>query len=721
MNLVRTREGEAFDPKTVEDDYQRIYGLKRFSDVEAKVEPTETGVVVVFDVHEQRLINSVGFRGNMQVSTLDLRNAVDVKVGEAIDRFRISVAKRAIESTYREKNFPFAHVEVDEQELTRHGELNFDITEGPLVRVRKVGFVGNNSFTSDRLKDQIRTAYWIWIFRPGTFDPETVDEDKGFFDVRVGRKLVFSPELDEMQVNFVIEEGPRYKIDRISFKGNAGVTEARFREKIKLVEGSYYDYEILQRDIREIVRAYSPYGYIYQPQSDNPEYLRIETKPVFRKDAGKIELVYEISEGKPFQLGRILVKGNYKTQDKVLLREMRVAPGQLYNSAEIADAADRLRSIGYFSSVSVTPIGEQRDVRDLLIEVQEGRTASFNIGAGVNSNGGVAGNLTFEQRNFDIGNWPNNWRDMLSDRAFTGAGQIFRATFEPGTEQTNASLRFVEPYIFDQPYSLSTDFYLRTRFREVYDDRRVGSKIGVGKRFNYIWSGQVYVRGEDVKIYNVETPKSDRAPEIVEAEGHSTLTSVGAVIRRNTLPPGFFPYRGTDTKLEYESFGLIGGDVNFQRITLAFDAFKTVYEDLLDRRTILGLHLDTGYDIGDSPFYERFYGGGIGSVRGFSYRGISPRSGKEDDPIGGDFNLTGSVELGFPLVGDSFRGVVFSDAGTVEPTYKVGTIRSSVGAGIRLTLPFFGQAPLALDFAYPINKAEKDETQFISFSFGLSR
>jgi outer membrane protein insertion porin family len=367
----------------------------------------------------------------------------------------------------------------------------------------------------------------------------------------------------------------------------------------------------------------------------------------------------------------------------------------------------------------VTPIGDDPQYRSLLVELAEARTASFNIGAGINSNGGIGGNLTFEQRNFDIANWPNSWRDLLSDRAFTGAGQLFRASFEPGTEQTNASIRFVEPYIFDQPYSLSTDLYLRNRFREVYDERRIGSKVGVGKRFNYIWSGQIYARGEDVEVSNVEHPNSDRAPEILEFEGHTTLTSLGALLRRNTLPPGFYPWQGSDSKLELEAFGLLGGQVHFQKLTYSFDTYKTVHEDLLDRKTILGLHLETGYDFGDSPFFERFYGGGIGSVRGFAYRGISPRSGPEDDPVGGDFELVGSLELGFPIVGEGFRGVIFTDAGTVDPTYKVSTIRSSVGAGIRLTLPFLGQAPLALDFAYPTTKRSEDDTQFISFSFGL--
>jgi outer membrane protein insertion porin family len=142
---------------------------------------------------------------------------------------------------------------------------------------------------------------------------------------------------------------------------------------------------------------------------------------------------------------------------------------------------------------------------------------------------------------------------------------------------------------------------------------------------------------------------------------------------------------------------------------------------LLDRRTILALHLDAGYITGDAPFFERFYGGGIGSIRGFEFRGVSPRSGPGDDRVGGDFALAGSAELGFPLVGEQLRGVVFSDFGTVEPDFEIGTFRSSVGAGFRLVIPFLGQTPIAVDFAVPLSKDEQDDTQIISFSLGIER
>lgn len=728
LNVVRTREGDAYDPQTVQEDYQRIYALRKFSNVEAKVEPTPTGVIVIFTVEEQNQITSIAFRGNDDVSTEDLLPLINLKTGEAIDRFRISVARESIENHYHDKNYPFAHVDVPPEPLSQRGELVFNIVEGPNVRVRNIEFVGNRSFTTDRLKGQIQTKTWIWIFRPGTFRPETVEddvaalrryyEDKGFFDARVGRKIIVSPDQREIQVNFLIEEGPRYTINSVVFQGNQSVSEAELRKDLKLQKGVAFDRAILQRDIRQMVKVYSPFGFIYLPQSEDPEYLDIGDRVLFSREPGQVDLVYDISEGKPFKIGQILVKGNSKTQDKVVLRELRVAPGQLYNSAELADAVDRLRGTPYFQSVDITPIGDAPEHRDVLVQVTEARTASFNVGAGVNSNGGVGGNLTYEQRNFDIANVPASGRDMFTDRAFTGAGQNFRASFEPGTESTNAALRFSEPWLFDQPYSFSGEVYLRDREREDYDDKRIGGRVSFGKRFNYVWSALLTLRGEDVEIDDIQDPLV-RAPEIVDLEGHSTLTSVAGQIRRDTTDRGWLPTRGSETTFGWESYGALGGDFQFQKLTASWNLYQTVREDLLDRKTILSYHLDTGYLYEDAPFFERFYGGGLGSVRGFEFRGISPRSGIDEDRVGGDFFFAGTVELNFPLVGDTLRGVVFSDFGDVEPKFEFGTIRVSAGAGIRLFLPFFGTTPLAVDLAGPINKDQEDDTQVVSFSFGF--
>ena len=270
----------------------------------------------------------------------------------------------------------------------------------------------------------------------------------------------------------------------------------------------------------------------------------------------------------------------------------------------------------------------------------------------------------------------------------------------------------------DQPYGFGSEAYLQNRIRDVYTDQRIGGRLSLDKRFDYVYSARLSLRGENVYIHNIQD-KEVRAYQILEAEGNSTLTSVGLSFRRDTSNRGLVPSRGTTTTIGWESFETLGGDYNFQRFTAGFDWYQTLAEDLLDRKTVFGLHLDAGYITGDDPFFERFYGGGIGSIRGFSYRGVTPRSGPDDDGIGGAFMITGTAEVSVPLYAETLRGVVFTDFGTVEPNVELGTIRTSVGAGVRLTLPFLGQVPIAIDFAIPITKDDQDDTQIISFSLGF--
>lgn len=770
LNQVRTHVGSRFDPATVQADYQRIYGLNRFSDVQASVEPLGTGVNVIFKVTEQKLVHEVRFVGNFHISTDDLLKAINLKPGESLEPFRISLAKRNLLALYRERNFPFTHIDVSANVMSRTGNVVFHIVEGPYVRIRKIRFIGNHSFTYSKLNGQIQTTRWYWIFNAGTYDPSEVDDDvatlqrfyesHGFFDARVSRKLVFSPDESNLEIDFLIHEGVRYRVDKVSFVGNEKLSDANLRAGLKMILGRYFDADLVQRDLHTIVKDYSPYGYIYDPQSNDPNYLQIGkpnypfvARVVYHPKPGTVELVWEINEGKPFRLGRIIVKGNSRTQEKVVLRYLHMAPGQLYNSGEIASALDRLRGTPYFDNITITPIGNAPNTRDLLVDVHEARTANFSVGAGVNSNGGVGGNISFVQKNFDIGNVPTSFRDILSDRAFIGAGQLFKVTFAPGTQVNDASILFSEPFLFDQPYSMTDQAYYQDWIREHWDERRAGGRITFGKQFNYVWSGSVTLRAEDVDINHIDDyepltnrkvvvdhgtnlPRVNphtgavvteyttrRAPEIIAAQGHHTLTTVGFGLRRDTTNHGPLAYKGTNASINYEYYGGMGGAYNFNKITAGFEAYQTVTNDLLDRRTVLGFHLNAGYipeGAYETPFFERFYGGGIGSLRGFEYRGVSPRAGRDLDPVGGNFFTTGTLELNYPIYGEGLRGVVFSDFGTVEPDIRIHTIRASVGAGIRLVLPFLGNAPLALDLAVPVSKSNEDQTQFFSFSFGSS-
>lgn len=734
LNVIRTEVGEPFNLDVVTEDYQRIYALRRFSRVEALYENTPAGVRVVFNVEEQPLLDTVTFRGNEAIDTERLRDLVEFESGRSFDPILLAFAKGAIEELYRSRNYAFVNVEVIRDEENRR--VVFDIVEGPRVLVRNIDYVGARSFGESRLGKQIGSrVYWPLglLGHSGRYDPRQVSDDvaalkqfyrdRGFFDVRVGRKIIFSPDLTEAQIDFLIDEGKRYVISEVRFDGNERLTDDQLRAATQIEPGDVYDADGIQLARRELIEAYSPFGLIYSPpppgEGPDPDYLSIVDTEIFELEPGKLDVQFTINEGKPFRVGNIEIRGNGRTKDKVLLRQFDLAPGQLYDSDAVQSGQRRLQALNYFDRLSVTPIGDDPDMRDLLIEVEEGSTALFTFGGAVSSNGGVVGTIRYEQRNFDIFDWPESAGDTLRGDAFVGAGQNLRIILEPGTFRTNAQVAFYEPYLFDQNFGFGTDAYYRSyRYRE-YQDRRAGGKVRFVPRIGRNFSTGISFRGEDVRIHDIDEPIAERAPEYLQYEGNTTLTSIGGEIGYSRLDNPMIPSQGVKLGGGWESFGLLGGDPNFQRLSASFNGFLPLHRDLTDRPTVLEMRADSGFIYNDAPFFERFYAGGFGSVRGFRYRGISPRSGPSDDAVGGDFSFTGSAGLGFPLYGETLRGVVFSDFGTVESDLEFGTIRSSAGFGFRLNFEALGNVPIAFDLAWPLNRTDEDDTQVFSFSLGL--
>lgn len=734
LNVIRTQVGEPFNLDVVTEDYQRIYALRRFNRVEALYENTPAGVRIVFNVEEQPLLDTVTFRGNEAIDEERLRALVEFESGRSFDPILLAFAKGSIEELYRSRNYAFVNVDVIRDEAT--GRVIFDIVEGPRVLVRNIDFVGARNFGESRLGKQIGSkVYWPLglLGRNGRYDPRQVDDDvaalkqfyrdRGFFDVRIGRKIIFSPDLTEAQIDFLIDEGRRYVISDIRFEGNERLTDAELKAALQLAPGEVYDADRIQLARRELIKAYSPFGLIYSPpppgEGADPEYLSIVDTEIFELEPGKLDVQFTINEGKPFRVGNIEIRGNGRTKDKVLLRQFDLAPGELYNSDAVQSGQRRLQGLNYFDRLSVTPIGDDPDMRDLLIEVEEGSTALFTFGGAVSSNGGVVGTIKYEQRNFDIFDWPESGGDLLRGDAFVGAGQNLRIILEPGTRRSNAQVAFYEPYLFDQNFGFGTDAYYRAYRRREYQDRRAGGKIRLVPRIGRYFSTGISFRGEDVRIYDLDEPLTDRAPEYLEYEGNTTLTSIGGEIGFSRLDNPMNPSQGLSLAGGWESFGLLGGDPNFQRLSASAGGYLPLYRDLTERATVLEMRVDSGLIYNDAPFFERFYAGGFGSLRGFRYRGVSPRSGPDDDAVGGNFSLTGSVGLGFPLYGETLRGVVFSDLGTVESDLEFGTIRSSAGFGFRLNFDALGNVPIAFDLAWPLNKADEDDTQVFSFSLGL--
>ena len=731
---VKTRPGQPFSEQVVRDDERRLLETGRFESVVASRQRTDRGVIVTFTVVERPLVKGVTFQGNKAFKADKLVAEVGFRAGEPFSDFSVEAGRRALEKFYKSSGYHFVTVKVDQAAL-KDRRVVYEITEGPKTVVRHVRFEGNHFFNDLRLRQLISTQQRLWPLVEGKLDEEQVAQDvlgirnlyvsEGFLDAEVGRLLDFSQDRTSVTVTFVIKEGPRYRVNQVIFEGATVFSPEELSRRIALKQGSFFTEQALRRALEVLRNTYGELGYLEAKVEAKKQFLSPAAPPppwaAGLEHPALLNVIFHVEESEQFRVGKVIIRGNTTTQDRVIRRDLRIYPEQLFDSVALENARRRLLESRLFDQVSVTPLGRGPGTRDVLVEVTEGRTAEFLVGAGISTDSGLLGTVSFTQRNFDILRWPGSWKEFISGQAFKGAGQTLRIVAEPGTELMRFYLEWQEPALFDQPYSLGTRLFLFNRAREGYDETRYGGVVSVGHMFKNRWYGEVATRLEGVDINNID---HDAPPEVRDVEGTSFLAGVKGTVVRDRTDSRWMPTTGDRLSLSAEQ---VMGSFTFLRAVADYHAYWTVYVDAMGRKHILAARGEIGQIFGDSPIFEKFYGGGIGSVRGFRYRGISPRSkapGVDDDPIGGDFMVFAGAEYSFPIVGTGegheLRGVVFLDTGTVEEDFGVTTYRASVGFGVRWTIPFFGPVPMAFDFGFPLSKDKDDDTQVFSFSLGWS-
>ena len=729
---VKTRVGENYSEKIVTEDVRRLLLTGRFSRVEATRTPAADGMIVTFHVAERPVVAKLAFVGNKELKDEDLLGHLSFAAQDPLNLSAVENGRESILTAYRSRGYYFATVKYDRSAVVKKREVVYEIVEGPRVHISRIRFEGNTYFHGLQLRMKIGSAQRFWPFTTGQLDLEQVARDvsalrsyyveEGFLDAEVGYRLEFSDDKKKVILTFLIEQRQRYRVNRIIFRGNVVYSDAVLRGRLSLSRGKFLTALKLRRDTQALINTYGESGYIeatvvakrqyVDPTAPPPEWAR-------HLDAGKpalVNIIFEIEEKDQYTVGRIIIRGNTLTQARVIRRELRFYPEQLFNTVAVEESRKRLRETWLFEDVTITPTGKAPGVRNALVQVKEGKTAEFLAGVGISSNSGLLGTISFTQRNFDILGWPKQWKQFTTGEAFKGAGQVFRIVAEPGLSMSRFHIQWTEPYIFDLPYSLDTKGFYFTRGRESYDETRYGGVVSVGHRFKNRWYGEVSSRAEGVKLDDFDW---DTAPEITTDGGTTALVGIKGTLVRDRTDSRWMPSRGDRFRVSYEQ---VAGDFTFGRATGEYRIYRTLYVDPLDRKHILAGRVAGGYICGDAPVFERFYGGGIGSVRGFEYRGISPRSAAvfSDDPIGGDFLVFAGAEYSFPLLGDQLRGVVFLDSGTVEDTFTVTTYRVSAGFGIRWIIPLFGPVPMSFDFGFPLNKDDEDDTQIFSFSLGFT-
>jgi outer membrane protein insertion porin family len=527
-----------------------------------------------------------------------------------------------------------------------------------------------------------------------------------------------------VDAKIVIERPEDGREGSMTPEDRAYLTEERLRELLAVKSGQRWSGKLAEWG-RERIREQ-----IYQRS-----YLDARVgEPVLRGREGELvaDLEMHVVLGWKYRLRRLDFVGNEFTRDSLLRHAVRVTPGGFIDRNELERGEARLRRTGYFDRSSLEIIDAQRaggledDAwKDARYEMVEAKTGRLGFSVGLSTSGGLFGSISFQKRNFDIARWPRSWDDLWSGRAFTGNGQTFDAVIAPGTETTTYGAGFTEPNLFGSEWALSLRGYRRLEFRDDYEADRLGYQVGLSRSLYRRRDDTLQViaglrwRQEQVEVFDLEP---DATPGATLFEGYNPVHALRAYLTvkasddlrraRTSFEAG--------TGLELLGTGL-GGDID----AVLFDASVTqtwilaVDDEGRRRRLTLRGQLGWGQAQGDTPEippFERFYLGG-NSFRGFENRGVGPHI--NGYPTGGEWMLAGTIEYQHPLFSDVVSGVVFMDIGTLGTSIDADDAwraRLTVGPGLRIKIPMFGEAPLALDFGFVILDEEEDQRQLFTFS-----
>ena len=691
--VVKTQPGDIYNLKSLSEDLKAIYAMGYFDDIQVEAEELPDGNKVTFKVKEKPTLRSVLISGNQWVFDSDeIKEVVTAKRGSILNVNVIQNDMSRIEDLYKEKNYH--NVSVDYKIFERkdnQADLEFIIEEGAKVRIEKIIFEGNKAFSDKKLKGQMdtsETSILSWISEAGDLDEDNLEQDvtrlkafyhnSGYILAQVGEPQVEFKE-GEIFITIKIDEGLPFKVGKVAFAGDLILPEEELLKKIKITQEEFYNREVLRTDVLALTDIYSNEGYAFA-----------DVAPMIKRIAEdqRVDITFSIEKGKPVYYEEIIISGNTSTRDKVIRRQLRVYEQELTSSSRLKRSITNLQRLDYFEDVKVdTSKGSAADKMVLKIDVTEKSTGAFSFGAGygnVESVFGVA---------------------MISERNLFGRGQTLSLRGTLGSKTQKVILSFTEPYIYDIPLSGTVRVYNWIYDYDDYQKDSFGGSLGFGYPvFDYTRFFATYLY--DISdIRNVDVSASD---SIKDLQGKNVKSSIETTLKYDSRNRAFLATRGALNSISAEFAGL-GGDIGFTKYIAETGWYFPLVWDF-----VAVAHAKAGYiaDIKKKklPDYEKFYMGGIGSMRGFERDDLAPR---DDDgaTIGGDGMVQFNFELVFPLLKDvGIHGLVFFDAGKIykerdDVEFNPADLRKSAGGGIRWLSPM---GPLDIEYGYILDRKDSD-------------
>ena len=733
---IQAQEGQPFDQEVVDRDVKAIYRMGFFDDVTVEF---STDGVLTYTVAERPYIREVEVLGNDKVSTEDIEAALGMRPRTALDTSRLQAGLQRVLRLYSEAGHVNTRVDYTlTPEENNQTIITLEITEGETLLIKKITFEGNRAFDEDELKDVMQTKEdWIIPFTSrGRLDPDVLNNDvtllssfyydHGYIDHRIDEPLVLTRG-SGLEVVIRVEEGERYRVGVVKLGGDLEGKPERLLQRVTLTSGQIFRGSRMRRDITALQQRYADRGYAFA-----------DIAPLTRADPDKrlVDVTFMIKRGPLVYFDQVRITGNVKTRDNVIRRELEVAEKERYSSAKIIESRNALLRTGFFKDVKVeTPKTDKEDHVDLAVKVEEAPTGTFSIGAGYST----ATSLSF--------------RTSLEERNLFGTGRAASVNLEISKTDQDIALGLLEPRVLGTRADLDLDVFHNTAEFSTWDSKRTGfaTRLSVPLRYvtlpylgrrvdrklqeelkdeskfsilDHLQGGVGYTLARN-KITNVLSS----APSSVEP-GDTVTSAVTPSLSYDTRNHFFVPTEGTRSAMSVKLAG-IGGDNKFMRSDLVMTRYFPVFKGFeWGQKVALMIGARIGYAASWSdrqlPLFERYFAGGIGSVRGFEYRTLGPRECPETNctnpsNIGGNKQLIVKTELHFPILEQwGFRGSIFFDQGQAFGTSEnidIKALKRSVGLGTQWLSPI---GPIKLSWAFPLNVKPLDQKEILGFTIGTA-
>lgn len=714
---ILAKRGDPYVPENLTEDLKRVYNMGYFDDIRIEAEDSPDGKVVIFQVTEKPTIREVRIEGEDEIDEEDIRGNIDIRTGSIFNIFKIKREVNKIETLYKEKNYHNVRVTYAIEPLEDgRADLEFNIEEGDKSLIQKITFEGNKAFTDDELRDLMPEGEGIWAWPPfswfetsselgsmeteeegffsfitdsGELDIDTLNQDvaklnafyqnHGYIQARVA-----DPEIDykgeDIFIKIKIEEGQQYRVDKIDVEGDLVRAKEEMLHHLQTKSGEVFNRGALRKDLLLLTDVYQNLGYFYADI-----YPRIDRKP----ESLTVDVTFVAKKGNLVYFEKIIIAGNTTTRDKVIRRELPIVEQALYSGERLKRGVRNLNRLDYFEDVKVNTLkGSSDDKMVLKIEVTEKPTGAFSFGAGYSS-----------LEDFFV-------TASITERNLFGRGQTLKLNGEVGGKTTQFNLSFTEPWLFDIPLSATVNVYNVSRDYDSYTRDTVGGGVGLGYLiFDYTRLSGSYVY-EESDYQDIDEEASEYVKQL---EGQNTTSKVIGKLSYDSRDKAINASEGSDHSLTaIYAGGPLRGDIGFSKYLA-----ETGWYFPLFWGTVGFLHGETGYvrQNGDQllPEEERFFLGGINTLRGFEWKDVSPEDPETGYKYGGNKFVQFNVEFIYPLFKKAgLNGVLFYDTGNAFDNGEgidFGNLRKSAGFGFRWQSPI---GPIRIERGYILDPKEDE-------------